>query len=350
VSETTQPESADGGEKEHFNAADLGLEVAALPADDAEAEARFQRWRERDPFPRVAPALLNSADLFDYIATTGMIHPFKLDSMRVDESLKPASCGIRIGGPCAYWSYEGPADGRKPELIERKVGENDVLTLPPNSIVYATLAPRFRLPDYIAARFNLSIRYVYRGLLVGTGPLVDPGFAGPLQIPLHNLTSTPCEISTADAVLWMEFTKLSPRPEWVGDEEEARAGAYVPFPKRKQRVGLGEYLEHANQGGAIVSSIPAAVEEASSAAHEAAVAAKAAATGSKVIRIATLIAAVVGTITLLSFVNDLRQSAHEDAGAALQRSNELEQQVIELRARVKRQEEHQSASERQQTG
>ncbi len=28
---------------------------------------------------------------------------------------------------------------------------------------------------------------VYKGLLLGTGPIVDPGFVGKLYIPLHKL-------------------------------------------------------------------------------------------------------------------------------------------------------------------
>lgn len=357
MSTDLQADSGRGDGREHLSATELDLDVKRLPADEAEAEARFIKWREHDPFPEVEPALLNTADLFDYIVTTGMLHPFRIDPMRLDETLKPASCGIRIGGPCAYWTYEGPPDGREPKLVERVAGENDVLTLPPNSIVYATLAPRFRLPDYIAARFNLSIGYVYRGLLVGTGPLVDPGFDGTLQIPLHNLTSTPCEIPTSDAVLWMEFTKLSPNERWTKDPDpQEQRGAYVPFPERKRKKSLKDYLEHANQGDPIVSSIPAAVEEAahsaqkaSGAATDAADAAKDAAEeaqsaqrATRLIRWASFGAALVGAVTLLGFIYDIGHSIRGDADTALQRSNQLEEEVIKLRAQVQRQERERS--------
>ena len=349
-----QADSGNGAEKKHLSATELGLDLTRLPADDAEAEERYERWRGSDPFPEVAPALLNTADLFDYIVTTGMLHPFRVDAMRIDDTLKPASCGIRVGGPSAYWSYEGPVDGREPELVELEVGENDVLTLPPNSIVYATLAPRFRLPDYIAARFNLSIGYVYRGLLVGTGPLVDPGFDGPLQIPLHNLTSTPCEISTSDAVLWMEFTKLSPHESWSKDPDpQEQQGSYVPFPERKRQKSLKDYLQHANQGRPIVSSIPTAVEKASHSALQASEAATDAADAAKDaakeaqsaerttrrIRWASFAAALVGGAALLGLVYDIGDSVRGDADTALHRSNQLEEEVIKLRTRVRHQEE-----------
>jgi deoxycytidine triphosphate deaminase len=343
VSVQPQADTGGGGGTGHLTAAELGVDLTQLPSDDAEASQRFAMWSERDPFPEIEPALLNSADLFDYIAATGMLHPLRADGSRLDETLKPASCGIRIGGPCAYWKYEGPPEKRELKFVEREVGENDVLTLPPNSIVYATLAPRFRLPDYIAARFNLSIGYVYRGLLVGTGPLVDPGFDGTLQIPLHNLTSTPCEISTADAVLWMEFTKLSPNERWrENPDPQAQKGIYVPFPERKRKKALKDYLAHANQGEPIVSSIPTAVEEASNAAQEASKAAEGAAEEAQsarrttgLIRWASLGAALVGAATLLGLIYDVGHSVRGDADTALHRSNELEEEVIKLRTRVR---------------
>lgn len=50
-----------------------------FPASDAEAQERFQKTRSEDPFPEIPSALLNSADLLEYIAATGMVHPFRVD-------------------------------------------------------------------------------------------------------------------------------------------------------------------------------------------------------------------------------------------------------------------------------
>ena len=44
--------------------------------NDNDADSRFRIWRERDPYPHVPPALLNSADIADYVARTGMLYPF----------------------------------------------------------------------------------------------------------------------------------------------------------------------------------------------------------------------------------------------------------------------------------
>ena len=43
---------------------------------DEEAAAMFRTWRERDPYPDIPPALLNNADIVDYVSCTGMVYPF----------------------------------------------------------------------------------------------------------------------------------------------------------------------------------------------------------------------------------------------------------------------------------
>ncbi|MDZ8091094.1 MAG: hypothetical protein RMZ42_04015 [Nostoc sp. DedQUE05] len=143
---------------------------------EAEAEDRFKIYRSLDPFDDIEPALLNSAHIYDYVAATGMIYPFD------PENLKSASYEVKVLGECVYWDEEG-------QKVVQNIKEGDQFFLRPNSIAFVTLEPMFRLPDYIALRFNLKIKNVYRGLLLGTGPLVDPGFVGRLSLPLHNLTT-----------------------------------------------------------------------------------------------------------------------------------------------------------------
>src|SRR5256885_14069412 len=90
----------------------------------------------------------------------------------------------------------------------------------------------FRFPDYIAARFNLKIPNVYRGLLLGTGPLVDPGWSGRLSFPLHNLTTNDYEFPGGEEIIWMEFTKLSENDRWLDRSvvSPERRGTYHAFP------------------------------------------------------------------------------------------------------------------------
>jgi deoxycytidine triphosphate deaminase len=227
---------------------------------DKEAEDRYKQFASIDPFPQIQPALLNSADIIDYVATTGMVYPFH-EERRL---LKVASYGVPLGGHCIYWTEDGtreefilsdssheqdeyPGIPRKPEFV-----------LKSNSIAFVTLEPIFRLPEYIALRFNLAIREVYRGLLLGTGPLVDPGFIGRLSFPLHNLTNETYCFRAGEEVVWIEFTKVSTWMNWVPyPENEKRNGTLYKFQEEKRkRRDVDDYLHFANPGRAVRSSIP----------------------------------------------------------------------------------------------
>jgi deoxycytidine triphosphate deaminase len=148
----------------------------SIAETEDQAQDRYEQTRSLDPFPDIPPALLNSADVEDYVRSTGMIFPFARDR------LKASSYRVSIGDRCIYWDK----NGNDYDLFLR---EGEHFTLEQNSIAFVTTRERFRLPLYIGARFNLRIKNVHRGLLVGTGPLVDPGFSGRLLVPLHNLTT-----------------------------------------------------------------------------------------------------------------------------------------------------------------
>jgi deoxycytidine triphosphate deaminase len=232
-----------------------------LAVTDEEAGTRFGRTAHADPFPDIPPALLNSADLIDYVVETGMIHPFRPEEGR----LKPASYAVPLLGKAVWWD----ADSGDRKL--REIKQDDDFVLQPSAIAFVTLEPMFRLPDYIALRFNLKIRNIYRGLLLGTGPLVDPGFCGHLSLPLHNLTTNPYHFRGGDDLIWMEFTKLSPHTNWVNKtlSREGRVGYYAAYKKRAGNQDVETYIEEAVGQQQVVSSISQALREARSTARTA---------------------------------------------------------------------------------
>jgi deoxycytidine triphosphate deaminase len=214
-----------------------------LAASVDEARRRFGLYKTDDPFPEIPPALMNSADIADYVAATGMIYPFTPDG------LKSASYEVSLLGEVVYWDE----DGRH----EQDVRRGDTFILRRNSIAFVTMEPEFHLPDYIALRFNLKIPNVYKGLLLGTGPLVDPGWEGQLSIPLHNLTTNNYPLKGGDPLIWMEFTKLSPNTRWTKRRRNAldRRGDYVPFPETKKFGNVRTRLEVAAPNMPVSSSL-----------------------------------------------------------------------------------------------
>jgi deoxycytidine triphosphate deaminase len=306
------------------------IPLPAFASSDAEAQQRFEQTRSTDPFPDIPPALLNSADLQEYIAATGMLYPFRVDPEDPTEILKPASCGIRLAGRVVYWQDGVDGDAVK---VSRELAPGEELELRRNSIVFVTLEPMLRMPDYIAARFNLTIRDIYRGLLVGTGPLVDPSFVGRISIPLHNLTYNNYTIKQGEPIAWMEFTKISPNERWAPQPPVRRTAVYVPFPKRKrrERETVEDYLRYA-ANGPITSSIPRLVGAAQASAADSAKAAKRISSVFAGISVVGLIAIVVGVVAIVISVYSLVDASNASRTDLARSVAALEHEVKVLRA------------------
>jgi deoxycytidine triphosphate deaminase len=259
----------------------------SFAASDHEAETRYQKYRNLDPYPSIPEALLNSADLADYVAVTGLIHPFNYSS----DALKPASYEVPLGGDYIYYDEAG-------SLVEGKLGDGDEFLLKPNSLVFLTLAPMFRVPEYLALRFNLRISLVYRGLLVGTGPLVDPGFHGNLSLPLHNLTANDYKLVGGEGLIWVEVTKI--RPSKVAEADvEPRRGRVFALPVAKKDLTLRQYLRKADPNRAIRSSIPGLLQDANVRLREAQNAAQQAVAAADRVQRRELIAAAIGVVGVI---------------------------------------------------
>lgn len=267
----------------------------AFAVDDAEADRRAEEWRHRDPFKQIAPALLSAEHIEAYVRQTGMLHPIDLNR---EDTLKGASCEILPGRRSIRWQ-----DGEKIEASLDAAGE---LVLPPNSIVFVQIASRIRLPDYIAIRFNLRIKHVHRGLLLGTGPLVDPTFKGDLLIPLHNLTASEYRISANEGLIWVEFTKTSRRTDGDVELGPIPPSQRIAKPSSRDMPSLEFYFEKANRNRPIESSIPGEVRAARKRADKALSAAKSAKRTNQVyagIGFLTVLGAAVGLASFLQGAN-----------------------------------------------
>lgn len=231
------------------------------PQSDGDAKKRYDKWREKDPYPRIQTALLNSADIKAYVKTTGMIYPFD------ENELQGASYKVKIAGKVIFWKYSDSNKKKVPQKVELNLeNELDGFDLAPNSIAFVALEPYFRIPEYMALRFNLKIKHIYKGLLLGTGPLVDPGFSGKLFIPLHNLTCNTYHFKYGDTLITMEFTKLSRNERWgnlAKNENTGHAEEYKEEIIPEQR-DVEKYLSNAlskDRLDSVVSSIPDALNE-----------------------------------------------------------------------------------------
>jgi deoxycytidine triphosphate deaminase len=261
-----------------------------------QAKAKAGDFRKTDPLPDVPQGLLSSEHIQAYVAATAMIHPF----YPIEKRLKAASYEVNAGGRFIYWK-----EGKK-TILDLHATNVEGIRLPANSISFVELESLLYLPDYIALRFNLRIQHVHRGLLLGTGPLVDPGFHGNLLIPLHNLTAEDYFISKEEGLIWVEFTKTTRGA--ASTVPTTNKFEFFETDRTKTNRPIEVYFEKANRNNPIESSIPKAVKDAHEKARESAVSARRAEKASQVwvgIGALAVLGAVVG---LSSFL--LTASAH----------------------------------------
>ncbi len=226
----------------------------SITQDDNEAQKKYEKYKSLDPFPEIKPALLNNADIIDYVVATGLICPFDIIDKK---NIKPASIALKLLGKYVYWDEYG-------KKVNGTIEEGKEFILKQNTIAFVSLKEHIRLPYYIAARFNLKIDNIYRGLLLGTGPLIDPGFDAILSFPLHNLTKNDYVFIGGERIIWMEFTKLSVNQLWDkndNSENHIRQGKYyIPINKHKYH-NVQDYLNEAEKQRDVRSTLPDIIGE-----------------------------------------------------------------------------------------
>ena len=233
---------------------------------DKTAEEKYNDFREKDPYPKISSSLLNSEDIIKYILTTGMLFPFE------PRNLMGATYTCTFSG-----TYLRRNDEKK-ELESCSISDDQELIIKPNSITYLEISTNFRIPSYLVLRFNLQVSNVYKGLLLGTGPIVDPDFVGKINIPLHNFTTNEYVIKKGAELISIEFTKLSIKADWKLSTASnlyrtVNAFDYTSLPTNIQKNippnrSLFDYIKKALQGNDKFYKTPKEEIRISSSMHE----------------------------------------------------------------------------------
>lgn len=124
--------------------------------------------------------------------------------------LSTCTYNMRIGGNVLFWK-----NGKRESFTlckEKNINKSQFKSfeLEPNSVAFVTTIEKFHLTSDIIARFNLKSKYIHQGMLLGTGPIVDPEFKGRLMIPVHNFSDQPITLAYGDRLISVEFTKTLP--------------------------------------------------------------------------------------------------------------------------------------------
>lgn len=284
-----------------------------------DAQKRASYYLDKDPFPQIPRALLSGHHIKAYAERTAMIFPahgIQRDGVKGRKgALKTASYETQPGGTLIYYDEDG-------KLVRKKLSNDrhGAICLPANSITFVSTRDRFFLPNYIALRFNLRIKHVHRGILLGTGPIVDPGYNKEILIPLHNLTDSDYYISTDEGLIWVEFTKTSAEYKNAPQVKPPEDLAGVDDLPDNTKKDIEEYLFKANNGFPIRSSIPKAIVESKQAVEK---------TSRRVailqgVGILALVSLVVGLISVFVAVLNLISSTQTSLRSLEERVTRLE--------------------------
>lgn len=224
-----------------------------------------EAWDKKPKTLNIPDTLLTSQHIKEVVLATGVVSPFFYSQGLRKDRLKKAAYEGRIGSRAFIYK-----DKNRPEQIFDRA-KDEFLTVPRNSIVFVESDLDFRIPDFIALRFNLQIQHVHRGLLLGTGPLIDPGFWGKLCIPLHNLTDEDYEIPRDEGLIWIEFTKTT----LPTDKADPARGPQASASNRKEHWDIEKFLHKAadqyrGHKVPIKSSLPTMFDEATASAKKSA--------------------------------------------------------------------------------
>lgn len=170
--------------------------------------------------------------------------------------LDSATYHMRLGNKVLTWENGEKVEFSLGDFEDNNKNIQTKVELKPNSLTFVTTIEKFNLPKDIIARFNLKSRLVHKGLLLGTGPIVDPELKARLLIPIHNFSSQNVTLNYNEKIISVEFTKTL-NPDQVIDIN----GKKFKYIKNKSRIfNFEKYLKRIG-GGKVESSVSNKMEE-----------------------------------------------------------------------------------------
>jgi len=164
------------------------------------SDSHLQKIHDSVNIDIIPPGMLSSPQIQEYI-NAGLL--IRIPDGTMDRNcFKSATYDMRLGNYAVRFD-----NGEKREIKLRDEEDKNTLILLPNSLTFVTTHEEFNLPKDVIARFNLKGKFVHQGLLLGTGPIVDPEFQGKLLIPIHNFSNEKVRIKYLESLISVEFTK-----------------------------------------------------------------------------------------------------------------------------------------------
>ncbi len=116
-----------------------------------------------------------------------------------DAKLEPASYDARVG----KWAFSSSSKEKV------NMAEKGLLVIDPGEFAVLETRENVELDNRTAGQLGLRSEYAQRGLLMLSGPQIDPGFQGILTVRVINLAPKPIALPYEEAFLTIQFFRLS---------------------------------------------------------------------------------------------------------------------------------------------
>lgn len=164
-------------------------------------EARIQKEKQRLgelPCIETPPEPVHGVLLSDKIQEYAEAPSIKLIEPFERENLHPAGYKLTVGD-------EFVVDGQV-----QKLPANGAITIKPFTVVIIKTAETINLPRFLIARWNILVKWAYKGLIWVGAAQVDPGWVGQLPCPIYNLSDKDVELRRGDDIALMDFVVTTP--------------------------------------------------------------------------------------------------------------------------------------------
>jgi deoxycytidine triphosphate deaminase len=178
-----------------------------------ERELEILKKLPRAEFSAARPiGVLLSDQIRHYVDNHKLIHPFN------EGQLKRAGYELSVGEVYSVAGHTRPLSDRP--------GENE-LRIEPFEVAIIQTHERVNIPDFLIGRWNIRVRWAYKGLLWVGGPQVDPGYQGYLFCPIYNLSDQTVILHRGEPLALLDFVTTTPP-----------TGSPKPYPNPETRSRL----------------------------------------------------------------------------------------------------------------
>jgi deoxycytidine triphosphate deaminase len=185
-------------EKQEMNNSGQTSTSAALPESRRESESAYLKSLPSPEWDESwGPGVLLADQIERAVTDFKLIDPF----IPTPERLRPAGYELSVGD---LYSINGEI-----HPLNDRVGSNEIV-IKPFDVVLIQTRERLNMPDFLIARWNLTVGRAYEGLLWVGAAQVDPGFKGYLCCPIYNLSDCDRRLKLGEPIAVIDFVVTTP--------------------------------------------------------------------------------------------------------------------------------------------